>query len=220
MNADVLKVAAATAALEWVKSDCVLGVGTGSTTECFIRLLPEHPAKPKLVVSSSAHSTVLLQECGVQVVDLTEAGNLDVYVDGADEFTERFTLVKGGGGAHTREKILAAAARQFVVIVDSSKEVSVLGRFPVPVEVLPMARSLVARKVVGLGGNPALREGFTTDEGNVILDCTGFDCKDSAKLEAQLCALPGVVDCGLCAMRPADTILVGESTGVRRLQRQ
>lgn len=214
-----MKRLAAEVSLEFVRDGCALGVGTGSTVEFLIEKLPAAP-RPGTVVSSSERSSAALRERGFEVSDLNSAGPLDVYIDGADEFTDRFTLVKGGGGAHVREKVLASAARKFVVIADESKRVEVLGRFPVAVEVLNSARSLVARKIVALGGNPAWREGFVTDEGNAILDCSGFTIKDAAELEREICALAGVVDCGICALRPADVILCGTEAGtVKRLDR-
>lgn len=204
---------AAAAALGLITPETVLGIGTGSTTECLIKLLPQLPALPELVLSSSQRSTQLLEELGIKVAPLQEArGDIDLYLDGADEFTRMFTLVKGGGGAHTHEKILAAAARKFVVMVAPTKEVEVLGKFPIAVEVLPAARSFVARKIVARGGSPTWREGFTTDEGNVILDCVGMDCLDAEALELRLNGIPGVVDCGVCALRPADMLIIGGTT--------
>lgn len=207
------KETAAAAALDMIPADCLLGIGTGTTTDCLIRLLPQLRNKPELVVASSERSAALLTELGIKVSPLAEAaGDLDLYIDGADEFTRTFTLVKGGGGAHTHEKILAAAARKFIVIADPTKQVGMLGKFPIPVEVLSKARSLVARKIVARGGSPSLREGFVTDEGNQILDCTGMDCLDTSGLETRLASLPGVVDSGLCSLRPADMIIIGGQT--------
>ena len=210
----------ALAAIEYLRPGYKLGVGTGTTAEQFIELLPEAKVELKVIIASSERSQTLLEAKGYRVAELNRVDNLDLYVDGADEFTDRFTLIKGGGGALTREKILAAASKKFVVIVDDSKQVDVLGKFPVAVEVLPLARSLVARKLVGLGGSPTWREGFQTDEGNMILDCTGLDCRDTAALEQSICSLSGVVDCGLCALRPADIILIGNTHGaVTKLER-
>lgn len=219
ISAKQMKTNAARAALGYLRADDRLGVGTGSTAECLIEVLGDGP-RPALVVSSSERSTALLARHGFAVSALAEAGGLDIYIDGTDEFTDRFTLVKGGGGAHTREKILAVAARRFVVIADESKRVATLGRFPVAVEVLPLARSLVARKLVALGAEPRWREGFVTDEGNEILDCRGLKITDTAELEGRICALAGVVDCGLFGLRPADVILEGCADGeVVRLER-
>lgn len=210
---------AANVALEFIRPDCVLGVGTGSTVEFLIEKLDVAP-RPGMIVSSSQRSKEALVKKGLEVADLNRTGGIDVYIDGADEFTERFTLLKGGGGAHVREKVLAYAATKFVVIADESKKVDVLGRFPVAVEVLPLARSLVARKLVALGASPTWREGFATDEGNVILDCAGFTINDAAGLEREICSMPGVVDCGICAVRPSDVILYGTAAGsVKRLDR-
>ena len=214
-----MKVNSAKVSLEFIKEGCVLGIGTGSTVNFLIDNLGAAP-KPAQIVSSSVASTSLLEEKGFAVSALGDTGGIDVYIDGADEFTERFTLLKGGGGAHVREKILAYASRKFVVIADESKKVDVLGKSPVAIEVLRIARSLVARKLVALGGSPTWREGFETDEGNVILDCTGLSIQDSASMERDICSMPGVVDCGICAIRPADVILYGTSSGsVKRLDR-
>ncbi len=216
MSQDEDKKTAARAALAYLSAGCKLGVGTGTTAEFFIALL-DQASELEAVVASSRRSAELLGKQQIKLSDLNEVGRLDVYIDGADEFTERHTLIKGGGGAHVQEKILAAAARKFVVIVDASKQVEVHGKFPIPLAVLPGARSLVASKVAGLGGNAAWRVGFTTDEGNQILDCSGFDCTNLAELESRLCALPGVVDCGICALRPADVILCAANGKVTEL---
>ena len=220
MDMTEMKRNAAKVALEFIRPGCALGVGTGSTVACLIDKLDVAP-KPGLVVSSSKRSQDLLEAKGFKVTDLNQSGGLDVYIDGADEFTDRFTLIKGGGGAHVREKVLVYASSKFVVIADESKKVDVLGKFPVAVEVLKMARSLVARKLVALGASPTWREGFETDEGNVILDCAGFTIQDAASLEREICSMPGVVDCGICALRPADVILYGTASGsVKRLDRE
>ena len=218
-SASEMKMLAARASLAYLREGDKLGVGSGSTAECLIEVLHEGQ-KPSRVVSSSERSTALLEKHGFAVSSLQQVGALDIYIDGADEFTERFTLVKGGGGAHTREKILAAASRKFVVIADQSKRVEMLGKFPVAVEVLPLARSLVARKLVPLGAEPQLREGFVTDEGNEIIDCKMLEVIDTAELESKICSLAGVVDCGLFGLRPADVILEGCADGqVVRLER-
>lgn len=205
----------AEAALKWVRDGSVLGVGTGSTVNCFIEALGESRIRLEAAVSSSEATTALLQDIGVDVVDLNQAGTLDLYVDGADEFDPHRRLIKGGGGALTREKIVAGASRKFVCIVDESKKVGVLGRFPLPVEVIPMARSLVARQIVAMGGQPELRQGFTTDNGNLILDVHNMDLIDPVDIEKRLNNIPGMVCNGLFALRPADVILMASPQGVQ-----
>jgi ribose 5-phosphate isomerase A len=219
MDPDRLKRMSAEAALAFVEDDMMVGVGTGSTVNHFIAALAAKRLRLAGAVSSSEASTKRLREAGIPVMDLNAAGGCDVYVDGADEVTEALAMVKGGGGALTREKIVAQASRRFVCIADASKLVPVLGRFPLPVEVIPMARSLVARQIVGMGGRPVLREGFVTDNGNVILDVHGLSIADPAALESELNQLPGVVTNGLFARRPADVLLLGTPQGVRRLDR-
>jgi ribose 5-phosphate isomerase A len=217
MNQDQAKRAAAEAALKYVQAGDVLGVGTGSTVNHFISLLAERRIDIAGAVSSSEASTARLQAAGIPVVDLNDAGTLSIYVDGADEANSQLQLIKGGGGALTREKIVAAASRKFVCIADDSKLVKVLGKFPLPVEVVPMARSYVARELVRLGGRPALRAGFTTDNGNVILDVSGLSILDPPRLEAEIGLLAGVVTVGLFARRGADVLLLGGPAGVREL---
>jgi ribose 5-phosphate isomerase A len=207
----------AEAALRWVRSDSVLGVGTGSTVNCFIEALAASGIRIEAAVSSSEATTALLESHGIEVRDLNHAGTLDVYIDGADEFDPHRRLIKGGGGALTREKIVTAASKKFVCIVDESKQVGVLGKFPLPVEVIPMARSFVARQLVAIGGQPELRQGFTTDNGNVILDVHNMDLVDPVSVEKKLNNLPGVVTCGLWALRPADVVLMASSSGVREI---
>ncbi len=219
MDANARKQAAAQAALEYIDDDMVIGVGTGSTVNHFITALAARRHRIRGAVSSSEASTKLLRNHGIDVVSLNDAGDLPVYVDGADEATQHLDLIKGGGGALTREKIVAAASRRFVCIVDDSKLVAVLGRFPLPVEVIPMARSLVARRLVGLGGRPVLRQGFTTDNGNEILDVHNLKITDPAALEAEIGLLAGVVAVGLFARRGADVLLVAGATGVQTLKR-
>jgi ribose 5-phosphate isomerase A len=220
MDQDALKRQCAEAALAFVEDDMMVGVGTGSTVNHFIAALAPWRNRVAGAVSSSEASTKRLREIGIAVRELNDTDGCDVYVDGADEVTEHLAMVKGGGGALTREKIVAEASRKFVCIADASKLVHVLGRFPLPVEVIPMARSLVARRIVGLGGRPVLREGYTTDNGNVILDVHGLTITDPAGLEAELNQLPGVVTNGLFARRPADVLLLGSPGGVRRLDRR
>jgi ribose 5-phosphate isomerase A len=219
MDADSRKKAAAIAALEYVEDGMVVGVGTGSTVNHFIAALAGRRHRIAGAVSSSEASTKLLRSAGIEVVALNDAGDLPLYVDGADEATRHLALIKGGGGALTREKIVAAASRRFVCIVDDSKLVPVLGRFPLPVEVIPMARSLVARRLVGLGGQPVLRQGFITDNGNEILDVHNLKIPDPAALEAQIGLLTGVVEVGLFARRGADILLVAGDGGVQTLKR-
>ena len=209
-----LKRQVAEAALSHVRSDSVLGVGTGSTVNCFIEALAASGIRIEAAVSSSEASTRLLQSHGFEVRDLNLAGTLDLYIDGADEFDAHRRLIKGGGGALTREKIITAASRKFVCIADESKKVGVLGKFPLPVEVIPMARSFVARQLVAMGGQPELRQGFITDNGNVILDVHNMDLVDPVGVEKQLNNLPGVVTCGLWALRPAEVVLMATTSGI------
>ncbi len=220
MTKDLQKQRAAEAALEFVPDGEVVGVGTGSTVNFFIDALARLRNRIAGAVSSSEASTVRLRAHGIEVLDLNAAGQLGVYVDGADEATRALELIKGGGGALTREKIVAAASRRFVCIVDQQKVVDRLGRFPLPVEVIPMARSLVTRELARLGGNPVVREGFVTDNGNQILDVHGLDIPDPAALETDLNQVPGVVTVGLFARRPADILLVGMADGVVTLARE
>jgi len=217
MTPDEKKQAAAAAAMEYVQDDMIVGVGTGSTVNHFIARLAGIKNRIEGAVSSSAASERLLREQGIPVLDLNAVNDLPVYVDGADEATRRLQLIKGGGGALTREKIVAAVGRRFVCIVDDSKLVDVLGGFPLPVEVIPMARSYAARQIVKLGGQPVLREGFTTDNGNVILDVHNLKILDAVELEEQLNHITGVVCNGLFARRPADVLLVAGEQGVTTL---
>jgi ribose 5-phosphate isomerase A len=208
---------AALAAVPWLARHEVIGIGTGSTVDVFIDLIAHDRGALKAVVSSSSQSTRRLVAAGIQVLDLNEVGELPVYIDGADEANAGRQLIKGGGGALTREKIIAECARVFVCIADASKLVSTLGAFPLPVEVIPMARALVARRLSAIGGRPVLRAGFTTDNGNHILDVHGLSITDPVALEAALNQIPGVVTVGLFAHRPADVLLIGSETGVKQL---
>ena len=220
MSADTGKQAAAEAAIKQLERGSILGVGTGSTVNVFIELLAREPGLVKAAVSSSEASTRLLRDAGIEVMDLNQAGPLDLYVDGADEANRHLSLIKGGGGALTREKVVAGASRRFICIADDSKLVGQLGGFPLPVEVIPMARSFVAREIVRrIGGQPTLREGFTTDNGNVILDVSGLAIDEPVKMERTLNDIPGVVTNGLFALRPADVLLLGGSDGARTLTR-
>ena len=218
MNQDEAKKAVAQAALKHVVPGEILGVGTGSTVNHFIDALAAARIDIPGAVSSSEASSARLKAAGIDVIELNDAGTLSIYVDGADEANRHLQLIKGGGGALTREKIVAAASRQFICIADTSKLVNLLGRFPLPVEVIPMARSYVARELVKLGGQPRLREGFVTDNGNVILDVVGLEILDPPELEVEIGMLSGVVCVGLFARRPADVLLLGGSDGVQVLK--
>jgi ribose 5-phosphate isomerase A len=208
---------AAEAAVPYIEPGCVLGVGTGSTVAELIAVLKERKTPLEGAVSSSNRSSEALRALGIPVLDLNSTGDLDLYIDGADETDGRGVLIKGGGGALTREKIIAACARKFVCIVDDSKLVAKLGAFPVPVEVIPMARSYVARELVKLGGQPVLREGFTTDNGNVILDVHHLPLDSPARMEDTVNGIVGVVTVGLFAHRGADVLLVAGDSGVRTI---
>lgn len=210
MDIEAQKRAAGETALEFIEDHAVVGVGTGSTVKYFIDALARIKQRIDGAVSSSERSSALLREHGIQVLDLNAVGPFPVYVDGADECDGGRNLIKGGGGALTREKIIAAVAQKFVCIVDAHKCVDVLGKFPLPVEVIPMARSHVARAIQKRGGQPVWRQGFTTDNGNWILDVHGLSITDPAKLEAEWNQITGVVTVGLFAQRPADVVLVGD----------
>ena len=214
MTQDELKQAVARAAIDYVHSG-IIGVGTGSTANCFIDELAKIKHKIEGVVASSEATAQRLKSHGIQVLDMNSAGELQVYIDGADEITEHLHMLKGGGGALTREKIVAACSKKFVCIADASKLVGVLGKFPLPVEVIPMARSYVARELTKLGGHPVWRTGFTTDNGNIILDVHNLNIRNPVELEAKLNELVGVVTNGLFAMRPADVLLLGSPDGVK-----
>ena len=214
MNSEQLKAQVAKAALAYINDyDMVIGIGTGSTVNQLIDLLPEVKNRIEAVVSSSEASTERLQAQGFNVKELNQTGDLSLYIDGADECDPHNRLVKGGGGALTREKIIAGASKQFVCIVDESKCVDLLGAFPLPIEVLPMARSFVARQMVKLGGQPIYREGFVTDNGNQIIDIHNLKILDPVELEAKINQIPGVVTNGLFADRKADVTLIAQADG-------
>lgn len=217
-SADQAKRAVAEAALAYVPRGGVIGVGTGSTANFFIDLLGDLRQQIVGAVASSEATAQRLKKVGIEVLDLNSVNDLPVYVDGADEISPDLHLIKGGGGALTREKVVAAVARQFVCIADESKCVDILGRFPLPVEVIPMARAFVARELVRLGGAPDLRIGFTTDNGNCILDVHGLEILNPIELEREINQIAGVVTVGLFARRPADVALIGAAQGVRRVE--
>jgi ribose 5-phosphate isomerase A len=214
---DEMKRAAARAALAYVPDDSVVGVGTGSTVNHFIDELARIKGRIEGAVSSSKASTERLKGLGIRVFDLNSVDEVPIYVDGADEITRHMHMIKGGGGALTGEKIVAAVARKFICIADAGKLKDVLGAFPLPVEVIPLARSLVGREMVRLGGQPWLREGFVTDYGNLILDVHGLSILEPIALEAAINQIPGVVTNGLFARRPADLLLLGTAEGVQAL---
>jgi ribose 5-phosphate isomerase A len=218
MTPDEKKIIAAQAALDYIKPNTVIGVGTGSTVNHFIDLLAENfKGQIKAAVSSSVASTKRMQKHGIPVIDLNETGRLSVYVDGADESNHQLHLIKGGGGALTREKIIAAASDEFICIADASKLVDVLGNFPLPVEVIPMAQNLVTRQLEKFGCEARLRTGFVTDNGNIILDLHGLQIDDPLALENQINQMTGVVCVGLFAHRPADVLILGEDDGARKV---
>ena len=202
------------AALNYLEHDCIIGVGTGSTVNCLIDALVARPGLVRAAVSSSEASSARLAAAGIALLDLNDTPDLTLYIDGADEATRRRHLIKGGGGALTREKIVAEAAREFLCIVDDSKLVDTLGRYPLPVEVIPMARTSVARRLTQLGGRPVWRREVTTDNGNHILDVHDLRIEDPPSLEDAINQIPGVVTVGLFAHRPADLLLVGTDDGV------
>ncbi len=217
MTQDEMKKAAAEAALEYVENGMIVGIGTGSTANHFIDLLAGIKGRIDGTVASSDVTADRLKSHNIPVMELNQAGDLQLYVDGADESDHSLHLIKGGGGALTREKIIAGASDKFVCIADSTKLVNVLGKFPLPVEVIPMAQSFVGREMVKLGGTPMLREGFTTDNGNIIIDVYNLDIVDPTRMEATINAIPGVVTVGLFAHRPADVLILGSETGVETI---
>jgi ribose 5-phosphate isomerase A len=218
MDAIEKKRAAAKAALDFIQPGTTLGIGTGSTVNCLIEILPEVRNRIDRIVSSSRASTALLEKRGFKVHTLNETGDFDLYIDGADESNKHLQLIKGGGGALTREKVLAAAARRFVCIIDDSKLVGMLGSFPLPIEVLPMAQELVARRMLKMRGQPIWREGFVTDNGNHILDVHNLQIANPIDMEARINRIPGVVTVGLFAERPADILLIAGDQGVREMR--
>jgi ribose 5-phosphate isomerase A len=219
MTQDELKKRVAAEALKHVVEDAVVGVGSGSTVNFFIDALATIKGRIEGAVAASEASAERLKKHGIRVFDLNSVNELPVYVDGADEITEHLHMIKGGGGALTREKIVAAVAKRFVCICDASKLVPVLGKFPLPVEVVPMARSHIGRELLRMGGHPVLRENYKTDNGNLILDCHGLTLIDPARTESELNNLAGVVTNGIFARRPADVLLLAEPTGVRTIKK-
>ena len=216
MNQLEMKKIAAQAALQFVKPEMIVGVGSGSTVNCFIEALGSMKDEIKGAVAASKNSEELLKKHGIEVFSANDVTNLDIYVDGADEINPQKMMIKGGGAALTREKIVAALAKNFICIVDSSKQVDVLGStFPLPVEVIPMARSQVARKLVVLGGAPEYREGVVTDNGNIILDVHNFEILNPVEMEKELNNIAGVVTNGIFALRPANTVIVGTPNGAK-----
>jgi ribose 5-phosphate isomerase A len=215
VEADAKKRCAALAALERVAAGATIGVGTGSTVNFFIDALAANRGRVKHAVASSEASARRLRAAGITVLDLNELSDLDLYIDGADEATRQRHLIKGGGAALTREKIVAAAAQRFLCIIDDSKMVATLGRFPLPIEVIPMARTLVARELAALGGRPVWREGCLTDNGNHILDIHGLSIDEPLALERELNQITGIVTVGLFAARPADELLIGTAQGLQ-----
>ncbi len=218
MTQDEMKKAAASKALEFIENDTIVGVGTGSTVNFFIDALSTIKDRIIGAVSSSEESTKRLKAHGIEVFDLNSVDVLDVYIDGADEITTHMAMIKGGGAALTREKIVAAVAKKFICIADNSKQVKLLGSFPLPIEVIPMARSYVARELVKLGGDPVYRQGVITDNGNVILDVHNLEILDPKALETQINAIVGVVTNGLFAERGADILILGSSNGIEIIQ--
>lgn len=218
MTQDEMKQAVAKAAIEYVEAGTIVGVGTGSTANFFIDELAKIKHKIEGTVASSEASAARLRGHGIEVFDLNSVSEIAVYVDGADESNKFLHLIKGGGGALTREKIVAAASKKFICIADESKLVDVMGKFPLPIEVIPMARSLVAREIIKqIGGEPVLREGFTTDNGNIILDVHNLEIMEPTKIEQILNNITGVVTNGLFAIKPANVLLLGTQDGVRTI---
>lgn len=219
MDQSAKKLNAANAAVEYIEHGCLLGIGTGSTVNILIDLLPSIRDRIQAIVSSSTETTTLLEKHGFEVSLLNSVGDLDLYIDGADEATKHLHLIKGGGGALTREKVLAGASRKFVCIVDDSKLVGMLGKFPLPIEVIPMAQSFVARQIIKMRGQPIWRENFVTDNGNHILDVHNLTISNPLEMETRLNQLPGILSVGIFSHRPADVLLIGDEDGVRTMMR-
>ncbi len=219
MDVEALKLQAAEAALKFVEAGQIIGVGTGSTVNYFIELLGKKRYDIKAVIASSLASKKKLIAAGLEVIDANSIDRIPIYIDGADEATKHFSLIKGGGGALTGEKIVAHMADQFICMIDETKLVDVLGKFPLPIEVLPMARSLVSREIMKLGGNPMYREGFVSDYGNQIIDVYNLEILNPQELEAQINQIPGVITNGLFAKRGADLLLIAKQTGVETLKK-
>lgn len=215
MDQDEKKINAAKASLDFIRDGTTLGIGTGSTVNHLIELLPDIRNRIEAMVSSSMATTERLEKLGFEVSMLNAVGDVDVYIDGADEATKHLQLIKGGGGALTREKILAGASRKFICIIDDSKQVGMLGSFPLPIEVIPMAQSFVARKMVKMRGQPVWRENFVTDNGNHVLDVHNLSISNPLEMETRINQIPGVVTVGLFAHRAADVLIVGDDSGVR-----
>lgn len=211
------KKAAAIEAIAYVPEDSIIGVGTGSTANYFIEELAKIKNRIEGAIPSSKATEAKLKQHNIPIIDLNSVSSFPIYVDGADEINRFLQMIKGGGGALTREKIVASVAQKFICIADQSKLVDVLGTFPLPIEVIPLARSLVGRELVKLGGNPQYREGFVTDNGNIILDIYGFDISKPMELEQHINNIPGVVSVGLFAYRPADVLLLATSDGVKKI---
>ena len=220
MSQNLEKENVAIAALDYIQHDCILGVGSGSTVTNLIQNLNKGKHNIKSSVSSSEDTTKKLKQAGFVVDELSNVGSPDLYIDGADEVTRDFSMTKGGGGALTKENILATASKKIICIVDSSKIVDVLGKYPLPIEVIPMAKSYISRMIVHLGGQPELRQNFLTDNGNLILDVHNLTIIDPPQLEKQINNIAGVVTNGIFAIKPADVILIGQSSGVNTLENQ
>lgn len=217
---DAMKKAAAEEALQYIEYDTVIGVGTGSTVSYFIEALAKIKHKIEGAVASSVQTEQRLRAAGIPLCDLNSINNLPIYVDGCDEFNDYLFLIKGGGGALTREKIVASVAKQFICIADETKKVDVLGKYPLPIEVIPMSRSYVAREMVKLGGDPVYRIGFITDNGNSILDVHNLDLTEPVLMEERINHIAGVVENGIFAKRAADKILMGTASGVKKIDRK
>ena len=218
MNQNLEKENAALAALDYIQDDCILGIGSGSTVTSLIQNLNKVKHKIKTTISSSENTTDKLKQAGFVVDELSNVGSPDLYIDGADEVTRNFYMTKGGGGALTREKILASASKKIICIVDSSKIVDILGKYPLPIEVIPMAKSYISREIIRLGGQPELRQNFVTDNGNLILDVHNLTIIDPPQMEKQINNIAGVVSNGIFAIRPADLVLIGKSNGILALE--